>query len=276
MSRMKIRYWGVRGSIPVPGPDTVRYGGNTSCVEVTAGSTRIVLDAGTGIRALGAGLANASEIHLIFTHLHWDHIQGFPFFIPIYRTGFKIHIYSGHKADVSLESVLKGQMQEPNFPVSLGGLPAAFTFNEIHKGISFNIGDVIVDTMTLNHPNEAMGLRFTDSDGFSFVHLTDHEHSDAQHGLVVDFCKSADVLSMDTMFTPEDYGQHRGWGHSHWRHAVGIASQAGCRKLVLFHHDPRRTDEDIDRIQAAARAEFADAIAAYEGLEIESDRLAGN
>ncbi len=268
MSTMKLTYWGVRGSIAVPGQNTVRYGGNTSCLEVRAGDTRVIIDAGTGIRGLGSTIKSPEEIYLLFTHLHWDHIQGFPFFTPIYRPDFTIHIYSGHKADVSLEDVMKGQMQEPNFPVSLGGLPARMTYNEVHKGESIPLPGVLVKTTDLNHPNDAMGLRF-EADGKSLVHISDHEHTPEHHPRIVEFCRGADLLSMDTMFTPGNYEAFRGWGHSHWLHACEIARDAGVKRLVLFHHDPNKTDSDLDAIRDEAASHFPNTVVAFEGLCID-------
>jgi len=267
MALVAVRYWGVRGSIPVPGPKTVRYGGNTACVELETSKARIILDAGTGLRLLGNTIKTSQELYLVLTHLHWDHIQGFPFFGPLFNEGSVIHIFSGHKADVSLESVLKGQMQEPNFPVKLDKLPASMTFNEILNGNPFNIQDVTVRTLKLNHPNEATGFRF-ESEGKSFVQLTDHEHNSGWDKKVVDFCRGCDILSMDAMFTPQEALQFTGWGHSSWRHACEIASKAGVKRLVLFHHDPNRDDDALDEIGRQALAEFPNAIMAHEGLEL--------
>jgi len=252
----------------VPGNQTLRYGGNTSCVELVNGHGRIVLDAGTGIRLLGATITAPEELYLILTHLHWDHIQGIPFFGPMYRKESSIHIYSGHKADVSLEAVLRGQMQEPNFPVSLGGMPARITFNEVPKGSNVELPGVNVATIKLNHPNEATGFRF-DCQGKVFVHLTDHEHTPEYEDIIPAFCDGADVLSMDTMYTPDQYPTHIGWGHSTWLHACEIAKRANARKLVLFHHDPRHTDDAMDAIADKARKEFSNCVVAREGLLLE-------
>ncbi|MFH1533108.1 MAG: MBL fold metallo-hydrolase [Pseudomonadota bacterium] len=269
MGDFSVRFWGVRGSIPVSGPTTLRYGGNTSCVEVRAGAEHVIIDAGTGIRALGASLKTPLSVRMLFSHLHWDHIQGFPFFAPIYNKDASIEMYSGHKAEGSLVTVLEGQMQEPNFPVNLRGLPASLEFKEIHPGAEvLEFGDLGVHTIPLRHPNGAMGMRF-EYQGRVFVHITDHEHNDAFADAVVQFCRDADVLSIDTMFTPEDYVGYEGWGHSHWGHAVDICEQAGVRKLVLFHHNPDYDDDTLDGIHAAVVGRFPNTVMAKEGLEID-------
>ncbi len=269
MGDFSVRFWGVRGSIPVSGPTTLRYGGNTSCVEVRAGDEHVIIDAGTGIRALGASLVPPLTLRMIFSHLHWDHIQGFPFFRPLYSKDVSIEMYSGHKAEGSLVTVLEGQMQEPNFPVNLHGLPAAFVFNEIHPGEEIlRFGELRVHTIPLHHPNGAMGMRF-EYGGRVFVHLTDHEHNDDFADAMVDFCRDANLLSIDTMFTPEDYSNHKGWGHSHWGHAVDISKRAGVERLVLFHHNPDYDDDKLDGIHAAALESFPETLMAREGLSLE-------
>jgi len=267
MGDFSVRYWGVRGSIPVSGPSTVRYGGNTSCVEVQAGGKHVIIDAGTGIRALGNSLKPPLNLLMIFSHLHWDHIQGFPFFSPIYCKDVNIEMYSGHKAEGSLITVLEGQMQEPNFPVSLRGLPAKLHFTEIPPGKTLIFGELTVRTIELRHPNGAMGMRF-EYGGRSFVHLTDHEHDDTFDKSVLAFCRDADVLSIDTMFSPDDYPGHEGWGHSHWKHAVDICQRAGVKRLVLFHHNPDYDDDRLDAIIAQVREYFPDTTMAWEGLEL--------
>lgn len=268
MVQLYIRYWGVRGSLPVPGSTTVRYGGNTSCVEVRNPKHRMIVDAGTGATILGGSVTKTEHISLILTHLHWDHIQGFPFFAPVYRKGGHIDIFSGHKADVSLESVLKGQMQEPNFPMSMEGLPANLTFNEVRDHQEFEVPGSKVGCCALHHPNGATGFSF-ETGGKKFVHLTDHEHTADYDEHVVTFCEGADILSMDTMYTPEQYPNHVGWGHSTWLQACEIARRSGAKKLILFHHNPIHNDDIMDKIGKLARAEFSNTIVAYEGLELE-------
>lgn len=269
MGDFSVRFWGVRGSIPVSGPSTLRYGGNTSCVEVRAGDEHVIIDAGTGIRALGASLTTPLSLRMIFSHLHWDHIQGFPFFLPLYDKGSTISMYSGHKAEGSLVTVLEGQMQEPNFPVNLRGLPATLEFKEIHPGQEvLDFGPLKVHTIPLHHPNGAMGMRF-EYGGRSFVHLTDHEHDAARDGAVVEFARGADLLCIDTMFTPEDYPGRMGWGHSHWGHALDICAQGDVPRLVLFHHNPDYDDDKLDGIHAAVKERFPEAVMAREGLSLD-------
>ncbi len=269
MGDFSVRFWGVRGSIPVSGPTTLRYGGNTSCVEVRAGDQHVIIDAGTGIRALGASLKPPLSLRMIFSHLHWDHIQGFPFFLPLYSKDASIEMYSGHKVEGSLVTVLEGQMQEPNFPVNLHGLPAKLVFKEIHPGEDvLEFGDLKVKTIPLRHPNGAMGMRF-EYGGRAFVHLTDHEHDATLDAPVVDFARGADLLSIDTMYTPEDYVGHQGWGHSHWGHAIDICTQAKVPRLVLFHHNPDYDDDKLDGIHAAVCEQFPEAVMAREGLALD-------
>jgi phosphoribosyl 1,2-cyclic phosphodiesterase len=268
-----VKFWGVRGSIPAPGPNTVRYGGNTLCVEVRCGSERIVIDGGTGLRLLGDDLARSGPVKasMIFTHLHWDHIQGFPFFTPAYTPGNHFDIYSEHRVDTSIVTVLEGQMEYPNFPVTAHSLSATLFFHEVHGGESFNIGeDVRVETCELNHPGGSLGVR-VEYKGKSYVHACDMEHSVQFDPAVVRLARDADVFAMDTTYTEEEYagiGTHprRGWGHSTWKQAVRLARQAGAARLFLFHHEMNRTDEALDRMGDAARKEFPQAEVAAEGM----------
>lgn len=268
MSQIQIRYWGVRGSVPVPGERTVRYGGNTSCLEIQTPQRRIILDAGTGLTQLGATLKDPEHITLLLSHLHWDHIQGFPFFSGIYRKDFTIDIVSGRKVDISLESVLKGQMQEPNFPMNMEGLPAKLSFNELQDNGELAIPGARVSALSLHHPNGATGFRF-EVGGKVFVHLTDHEHTVDYDEAVGTFCQGADILSIDTMYTPESYPNHVGWGHSSWLQGCEIARRADVGQLVLFHHNPVHDDDMMDAIGKQARGEFTNTLVAYEGLELE-------
>jgi phosphoribosyl 1,2-cyclic phosphodiesterase len=295
----RLKFWGVRGSIPVPGPDTLRYGGNTTCVEVRADDEIIVLDAGTGIRSLGASLENEFEsrpikISLLITHMHWDHIQGFPFFLPSYNDKNLVRIYGYDGADAGLRDILVGQMAAPFFPVKLQDLPGRLVIKKLDK-YEFNVGKVRVRAKVMNHPGVCVGYRLDTSAG-SIAFLPDTEpfealklHSiksqllspeqtrkraeEARAGLV-DFLRGCDILILDTQYTDEEYKAHIGWGHGSLSTAVALATDANVDKLFLFHHDPTHTDAMLDEMAANARAlveksgKPLDVEIAREGLEI--------
>jgi phosphoribosyl 1,2-cyclic phosphodiesterase len=273
-----LKLWGVRGSIPVPGAATVRYGGNTSCVEVRADGEIIVLDAGTGIRLLGIALeqefgSQPINLTLLITHVHWDHIQGFPFFIPAYNDKNKVHIYGYDGADTGLREILRGQMATPFFPVRLYDLPGKIDITKL-AAMEFNVGRVRVRAEMMNHPGVCVGYRLFTSSG-SVAYLPDTEpydafqlHSDKSHLLspeqthkraekgrasLVEFLRSTDVLILDTQYTDEEYQEHLGWGHGSLSSAVALAIDAAVRKLILFHHDPTHDDQMIDRMVQTAR-----------------------
>ena len=274
--RFRVRYWGVRGSCPTPGPDTVRYGGNTSCVEVRCGDEVLILDAGSGLRALGVSLRqemNPVRATMLFTHLHWDHIQGFPFFMPAFIAGNELHIYGEERTNMSLLDVLRGQQMQPTFPVSLDDMGATMHFHALPRGGSFDIGEIRVTTAPLHHPGEATAYRI-DYRGRSFVHASDHEHQGELHRPLVELARGADVLSYDATYTNAEYlGErgmsHVGWGHSTWEEAVKMAHAAAVRQLVLFHHDPEHSDDQMDGIGHSARERFANTVVAYEGMVID-------
>ena len=292
---MRIRFWGTRGSLAKPGPNTVRYGGNTSCVEVRApDGTRIVLDCGTGAHELGEALVATGERpihgHLLITHTHWDHIQGFPFFAPLFDPGNEWHIYAPQGLGQRLEDTLAGQMAYAYFPVSLVQLGATIHFYELAEG-SFDLGSVRVTTRFLNHPGLAMGYRL-EARGVSLVYATDHEpHSryfgegpEAAGGMQpahpedqrhVEFLAGADLLIHDAQYTLEEYPKKVTWGHTPAEWAVDFACAGGVRRLALFHHDPLRTDEAVDRLvevcrrRVTARGDALEVFAAAEGQVIE-------
>jgi phosphoribosyl 1,2-cyclic phosphodiesterase len=277
-SSTRLKLWGVRGSIPVPGSGTVRYGGNTACVEVRADGELIVLDAGSGIRELGLALesefgSRPINLSLLITHVHWDHIQGFPFFVPSYDDKNQITIFGYNGADSGLREILKGQMATPFFPVALYDLPGKIQF-ESPETMDFKIGKARVRARMMNHPGVCVGYRIFTSEG-SIAYLPDHEpyeafklHSAKSHLLspeqtkkraqkdraeLVKFLQGSDVLILDTQYTDEEYQAHVGWGHGSISSCVSLALDAGVRKLILFHHDPTHDDQMIDKMVQTAR-----------------------
>jgi phosphoribosyl 1,2-cyclic phosphodiesterase len=279
---MQITFWGVRGSIPTPGPDTVGIGGNTSCVEVRAGKALLVFDGGTGLRLLGKKLLAEMPItaHIFFSHVHWDHIQGFPFFDPAFVKGNVIHLYGGNNVTRTLEETLAGQMDHPSFPVHLADMAAKMTFNDLNEGQKLEIDDGAGGKVTLstgrgNHPN-GVWLYRVDHAGKTVVYATDTEHTKEIDPNVVRVASKADVLIYDAQYTPEEYegktgkgGPKVGWGHSTFSEAAKVASAAGVKKLVLFHHDPLQNDAEVREKERRTRALFPNSQAAYEGLVLE-------
>jgi phosphoribosyl 1,2-cyclic phosphodiesterase len=277
-SSTHLKLWGVRGSIPVPGPGTVRYGGNTACVEVRADGELIVLDAGSGIRRLGLALENEFgsrpiKLSLLITHVHWDHIQGFPFFVPSYHDKNQIQIFGYDGAHSTLREILRGQMATPFFPIGLYDLPGRIRFENLDT-MEFKIGQVRIRSRLVNHPGICVGYRIFTSSG-SIAYLPDHEPyeasklhcTDAQllspeqtkkraeedRAELVKFLERSDVLILDTQYTDEEYRTHVGWGHGSLSTAVSLALDARVRKLILFHHDPTHDDEMIDTMVETAR-----------------------
>ncbi len=276
---MRIKFWGVRGSIAVPGPDTLEVGGNTSCVEVRCGDTLVILDGGTGIRLLGQALLPLMpvEAYIFFSHVHWDHIQGFPFFTPAFVPGNRFAMYGGNDVTHTLEETLAGQMDYPSFPVHLNDMAAQMTFHDLLEGQSVRIGhDDPVDIVNArgNHPNGVFAYRITHQ-GKSIVYATDTEHYSVLDTKLLRLAENADVLIYDTMYLPEEYaGQDggmpkTGWGHSTYVQGAELAKAANVRQLVLFHHDPAHSDAIVAEKEQRARALFPESIAAREGLVIE-------
>lgn len=273
-----VRFWGVRGSVASPGPDTVRVGGNTSCVEVMAGSTRIILDAGTGLRALGNDLVKRGpvDVTLLLSHVHWDHIQGVPFFAPLYVPGTRVHVVSGANG-VPTRETLRRQMSAPTFPVDLNDVPATLSYMEVRERQRFVVGEAEVTVARANHPDSVFAYRI-EHGGRAVVYATDTEHYACVDPRLVSLARNADVLIYDAQYLPDEYdgasGFSRvGWGHSTWEAAVALARAANVGKLVLFHHDPGRSDAAVDAIEAMARARFSDTVAASEGLSLSVDNL---
>jgi phosphoribosyl 1,2-cyclic phosphodiesterase len=279
---MEIRFWGVRGSIASPGPETALVGGNTSCVEVRCGSEHIVLDAGTGLRTLGNELMKRKgplSTTLLLSHFHWDHIQGLPFFVPAYLPTTKLGVVGSSDGRHTLRDKLSRQMTEPHFPVQLDDLSAELTYREVRPGQTFEIGDVRVRVARLNHPGGVYAYRL-EHEGRSVVYATDTEHYACIDPMLLALARGADMVVYDAQYTPEEYrgekgGSKVGWGHSTYVAGAELAKAAGIGQLVLFHHDPQRTDEGVAGIEQAAQALFADSVAAREGMVLVPGRSGG-
>jgi phosphoribosyl 1,2-cyclic phosphodiesterase len=279
---MQITFWGVRGSIPTPGAGTEAVGGNTSCVEVQAGPTRLVFDGGTGLRLLGKKLLGQMPVtaHMFFSHVHWDHIQGFPFFEPAFVAGNAFHLYGARKLSRTLEETLAGQMDHPNFPVHLSAMGATMTFRDLVEGEVVEIDNgtwepVRVTSASGNHPQGVLAFR-VECAGKAAVYATDTEHYDGKvDENLVRLAEGADVLIYDSQYMPEEYAgtaagvaSKRGWGHSTFEEGAKIARIAGASRLVLFHHDPGHDDAFVHEKEVRAQALFPGTVAAREGMSL--------
>jgi phosphoribosyl 1,2-cyclic phosphodiesterase len=266
-----VRFWGVRGTVPCPGPDTVRYGGNTPCVEVMCGRERLIFDAGTGIRALGGSLAAEEGLnsHIFLTHTHMDHITGFPFFRPAYSARNTFQVWAGHLAasNGSIRGVLSAIMSSPIFPVPLRIMHACMAFHDFNAGDTLNpLPGIVLRTAPLNHPNGATAYRI-DYDGRSICYVTDTEHRDGElDNIIIELIAGSQLVIYDSTYTEEEYPRYRGWGHSTWNEGAKLCDAAGAGKLVAFHHDPDHDDTDLDRIADAMDLARPGSIVASEGL----------
>lgn len=253
---MKVKLWGTRGSIPVPGAETVKYGGNTTCVEVTFDdNTFFVIDAGIGIRKLGQSLFERKihHVNLYITHSHWDHIQGFPFFKPAFNSKNSINIYGCPPTYRKLQDILTNQMEYEYFPVKFEDLTAEIDFTEVCLSM-FVINENVFHTIQTNHPGNTTGLKI-ESNGKIFIFLTDNElqpppnsHNNTQWADFVEFCHNADVLVHDAQFTDDEIPKKLGWGHSSTGQAIRLATEAKVKSLYMTHHDPEHTDDFIDKM----------------------------
>ena len=276
-SNLTVRFWGVRGSIPSPGPETVRYGGNTSCVELRLGNEVLILDAGSGIRQLGLHLAEEFREQdlrttLLISHTHWDHIQGLPFFGPAYSRGSQFRVLSAPGTGVKLRAALVSQMDPIQFPIPLGCLTGIGGIEEFAAATA-SVGSFRVSTIELNHPGGCSGFRI-EAGGCSIAYLPDHESyhgamvssdpavartaAEAQVALV-SFLAGCDLLILDAQYDRTEYPAHVGWGHGCLDDSVALALRAKAESLVLFHHDPQHDDLQIDAMVEEARAQVAEA-----------------
>ena len=284
---MKVRFWGVRGSIASPGPRTVRYGGNTPCVEIRAADRLMIVDAGTGIRELGLSLMKEAagapiEGSLFIGHTHWDHIQGFPFFTPLYLPTSRFSVYGMHGTTRPFLDVMSGQMNSTYFPVQLKDLGSKPEFVELNAPVM--IGPVKVSYHFLNHPGITVGYRF-EHDGKTVSYISDHEpyaklnakgdFSDKEDAAVAKFVEGSDLLICEAQYTAVEYRMRKGWGHSTFDDVLDLALKAGAKRVALFHHDPAHDDDAMDALVAesvklaASRGSALEVFAAREGLSVE-------
>jgi len=271
--RLRVKFWGVRGSTPTPQIENMGYGGNTPCVEVRLpGGEIFVFDAGTGARKLGRALLDEAQgapldVRIFLTHFHWDHIQGIPFFEPLYDMRNRVQ-FLAHSRTGPLREILEGQMTKPYFPVNFEAATLNRDFFEMgdegwkHAGLA-------IQPFALNHPHGATGYRM-EAEGVVVVYATDHEHGnqDCDRGLR-EIAQGADLLIYDSQYTPEEYEQHRGWGHSTWAEALAVARDAEVKQVVLFHHDPAHSDEMLGKVLDEAQRLWQPTLMAREGWSID-------
>lgn len=275
--RLKLKFWGVRGSIPTPMQQNLGYGGNTSCIEVRLPNDELfIFDAGTGIRQLGVALKDnpadaARDIHLFLTHYHWDHIQGLPFFGPLYDPKRTLTFYATSYTSALRES-LSGQMIQPYFPVNFDAVSENKQF--VNKGhMPVTVGDLTVRPFPMNHPQGASGYRI-EAAGASVVYATDREHGDKKLDAVLrEHSQNADILIHDAQYTPQQYPRFKGYGHSTWEEAVNVARECNVKRLILFHHDPDHDDAAVSEIVERARARFPNTEGARESSVLTVDGL---
>lgn len=265
-----VKFWGVRGSIACPGPRTVRYGGNTSCLEIRCGERLLIFDAGTGLRDLGNHLIGNGPVdaELYLTHTHFDHICGLPFFAPIYAAGNKIRLAAGHLLpDTDLRRVLMEMMIAPLFPIPPSAFKAEVDFHDFSAGDVLSPGDgITIRTAPLNHPNRATGYR-VDYAGRSICYVTDTEHEEGKRDQnILGLIHGADMVIYDATYSDEEYSRYRGYGHSTWQEGVRLVEAAAAKTLVIFHHDPNHDDDQMDRITVAAEKTRPGTVVAREGM----------
>ena len=273
---MKVIFYGTRGSAPVPEKDFIQVGGNTSSILVTLNNGDfIILDAGTGIRKLGSDLSSRSfqpedDIHVLLSHTHWDHIQGFPFFNLAYDSSrhVTIAICGNGVQEAALKRIFKAQMRHEYFPVRLEKMGAAMSFSTPDSNGYTTPKGVRIKATKLNHPGDAFGYRI-EEEGKSLVYCTDVEHANGLDPKVVALTRDADLLIHDAQFTPDELKKKKGWGHSSWEQALEVAEKAGAKRLALFHHDPVHTDNFLLGVERACRSRFPSAFLAKEGMEID-------
>lgn len=269
----QVRFWGVRGSVPVSGPEYSRYGGNTACVELRCGDRRLILDAGSGLRPVGDSLraSGIGEIDIFLTHCHYDHIIGLPFFHPLYDPKIKLILWSGHlHGRVSTQQMVADFMRPPWFPVEVDSCTSNLDCRDFAPGDILTPRDgIVIRTASLNHPGGCVGYR-VEFGGRAVVLVSDTEHIPGKlDATVLDLIKDADLVIYDATYTDAEMKRYRGFGHSSWQQGIRLCESAGARRLALFHHEPARTDEQLVAIETEAKARFAGAFAARDGMVLD-------
>ncbi len=266
-----MRFWGVRGSIPSPGPQTAKYGGNTSCVEVRCGDEVMIFDLGSGVRGLGEAYgAHGFSAHIFVSHYHYDHLQGLPFFTPMFDPRSRFTVYGPTRQGRTVQDVIVGQMQQPYFPGTAEMVfRAQLNYRPFGEGDRLQLGEAVVTAVEVNHPGGNLAYRI-DYRGRSVVYATDCEHGSDRDGRLEEFSRNADLLIYDAMYSEDEYlgriGSPKiGWGHSTWQNSIRVADNAGVKKLCLFHHDPTRTDRDLEAVLRLVRKHRPEAFGAREG-----------
>ena len=265
-----VKFWGVRGSIPCPGPDTAIYGGNTPCVEIRCGSKVLIFDAGTGIRPLGNILAadNVRDVDLFLTHTHLDHINGFPMFNFLFDDKNQLKIWAGRREVwSSIKDIFEKFMAPPIWPLSIENLGAEIIFSDFEIGQVFSPKPgIIIRTVNLNHPQGAVGYR-VDFSGKSICYVTDTEHAkDCRDQNILKLIEGADIVIYDASFTDEEYPNFVGWGHSTWQEGVRLCIDAGVQRLAVFHHLPGRSDDELAIIDSSVGVLLPGSVVAREGM----------
>ncbi len=267
-----VRFWGVRGSIACPGPNTIRYGGNTSCVELRCGEHLVIFDAGTGLRQLGSSLKGQSDLDLdiMLSHTHLDHIIGLPFFGPLFDSKNHINFWAGHlEGEYSLKQALGAMMSSPLFPIPIEEFDAATSFHDFEVGSELEPKPGLkIKTTSLNHPDKACAYR-VDFGGKSICYVTDTEHKTGELDRnILDLIEGTDIFIYDSMYTDEEYPQFKGWGHSTWQEGVRLADAGKVGRLVLFHHDPSHNDSFMDEIASGVDRARPGSLVAQEGMVV--------
>lgn len=270
---MSVKFWGVRGSIAVPGAETLRYGGNTPCIEVRCGGRLLILDGGTGLRVMGEATAADHpplDTDILLTHCHMDHVAGLPFFLPLFEARDRIRIWAGNLLPrFTLAETLKSLMGPPLFPIGLHQLKAKIDVYDFHAGQPLKIGDdLVVKTAPLQHPDGGCGYRI-EFGGKVLAYVSDTEIGPTLDDHVMMLARDADLLIADATYTESEIADRRGWGHSTWGDTVRLATASGAKSLCLFHHDPAHSDDTMDAIGVEARAAHPGTFVAREGQTIE-------